>query len=115
MGSEMCIRDSGLGVVEQRKEFCIRVLRAHELHHLDLVELMAAFDAAHIASGRHLLAPEARREGDVFDGQQVGVEDLLAVQISDRDLRRRNEPDVYGGPELRGLHEVRRGALGARK
>ena len=33
--------------------------------HLDLVELMSAFDAAHVASRAHLLAAEAGRVGGV--------------------------------------------------
>src|SRR5205814_2351550 len=53
-----------LGVAEEARELRVGGLGADELHHLDLIELMAAFDAAHVAPGRHLLAPEAGRVGD---------------------------------------------------
>ena len=39
-----------LGVVEQARELRVRRLGPHELHHLDLVELVAALDAAHVAA-----------------------------------------------------------------
>ena len=60
-----------LRVVEQRQQLRIRRLGPHELHHLDLVELVTALDAADVAPGGHLLAPEARRVGDVADRERL--------------------------------------------
>ena len=38
-------------VVDERIELGERLLGRHELHHLDLVELVAALDAAHVLAG----------------------------------------------------------------
>src|SRR5207253_7998283 len=54
-----------LRVVEQRQQLRVRRLGTDELHHLDLVELVPALDAAHVAPRGHLLAPEAARVRDV--------------------------------------------------
>ena len=45
----------------------VRLFGLAEDVHLHLVELVAALDAAHIAPGAHLLAPEAGRVGGVVD------------------------------------------------
>src|ERR687885_1785166 len=83
-----------LGVGQQAPELVRRVFRAHELDHLDLVELVPALDAAYIASGRHLLPAPARCVGDMLDRQRRAVQNLFAVEIRDRDLRRRDEPEI---------------------
>src|SRR5262245_56106428 len=65
-----------LGVVEERFELGIGFVRQHELHHLDLVELMAALDAADVPTGAHLLATKTGRVGNVAHWQSRGLEDL---------------------------------------
>ena len=83
------------------------VARRHELVHLDLVELVAALDAAHVAPGRHLLAPEAGGVGDVRERQDAVVEDLVAVQVGDRDLRRGDHPEIVLGVVVDVVGELR--------
>ena len=54
-----------LGIRAHLLEHGIRLFRLAEDVHLDLVELVAALDAAHIPPGAHLLAPETGRVGGV--------------------------------------------------
>ena len=90
-------RQTVLGVVDQRHQLVHRRLGPHELDHLHLVELVAALDAAHVAPGAHLLAPEAGRVGDVLDRQLLAVQDLVAVQVGHRHLGRRDPPEILLG------------------
>ena len=50
-----------LGVGGQLLEFVVALVRPRELHQLDLLELVLADDAAHVASVGAGLAAEARR------------------------------------------------------
>ena len=77
-----------------------------ELDQLDLVELVAALDAAGVAAGRHLLAPEAGGEGDVADRQLGAVDDLVAVEVGDRHLGGGDEPEVLLGVAIEVLAEL---------
>src|SRR5665647_3609901 len=56
-----------------------------EEHHLHLVELVDAQDPAGILAGRAGLPAEAGRVGGIADGQLAEFEDLVAVEIRDRD------------------------------
>ena len=55
---------------------------------------MAAFDAAGVATSRHLFAPEASGAGHVFDGQLVALQDLVAIQVGHRHLGGGDEPEI---------------------
>ena len=57
--------------------------------------------------GRHLLAAEAGREGDVADGQRRAVEDLVAVEVRDGHLGGRDPPEVLLGVVVQVLAELR--------
>ena len=58
---------------------------------------MAALDAACVAAGSHLFAAEAGGEGDVPNRQRGAVEDLLSIEVRDRHLGGRDEPEVLLG------------------
>ena len=57
--------------------------------------------------GRHLLAAEARRVGDVVDRQRVAVEDLVAVEVGHRHLGGRDQPEVLLGVAVEVVAELR--------
>ena len=61
---------------------------------------MDAEDAAGVLAGRAGLAPEARRVGRVADRQLGGLEDLVAVEVRDRDLGRRDQVQVVAGDDV---------------
>src|SRR5208337_1914140 len=71
-----------------------RRFRTHQLDHLDLVELMPAFDPAHVAPRRHLLAPKARRVRGQVNRQTVLVERLIAMQARQWNLGGRDKPEI---------------------
>src|SRR4029450_7932949 len=70
-----------LRVVDQAFELGIGGLWSDELDHFDLVELVAALDAAHVTPRRHALAPETGRIGDVVDWQPARFADFVAVHV----------------------------------
>jgi hypothetical protein len=95
-----------LGVGEQPPKLVHGVLGPHELDQLDLVELVAALDAASVAAGGHLLAAEAGGEGHVLDGQGGAVQDLFAVKIGDRHLGGGDEPEVLADVAIEVVAEL---------
>src|SRR3712207_7701815 len=60
-----------------------RSFRRAEGVHLHLVELVAALDAAHVAARAHFLAAEAGGLGDVAQGQDARLDDLVAPERSE--------------------------------
>src|SRR5215213_8577982 len=83
-----------LGPFRQPLECGRRLVGLLEEHHLDLVELMHAEDAAGVLAGSPGLAPEAWGVGGVADRKLVGVEDLVAVQVRDRHFGSRDEVQI---------------------
>ena len=71
--------DQVLGLGDQLVEGIVRVLRAGELEHLDLVELVAADHAALLGAGGPGLPAEAGGVGEELLGQVCLGEDLVAV------------------------------------
>src|SRR4030065_554674 len=67
---------------------------AAEDHHLDLVELVLADEAADVLPVRPGFAPETGRVGDEAYRQDRTVEDLVAVDVRQRHLRGRDEVPV---------------------
>ena len=63
----------------------------HDLHHLDLVELVLADHAARVLAVAARFRAEARRVRGQLDRQRVGGEDLVAHGVGERDLRRRDQ------------------------
>ena len=75
--------------------------------HLDLVELVATLDPAHVTPGTHVLPPEARGVRDVPSGERAGLEDLVTVQRDQLRLGRGDEPHVVELIAVEVLIEVR--------
>src|SRR5262249_30627733 len=96
-----------LGIVEQPVELLVGVIWMNELHHLYLVELMPALDATHVPPRAHLRAAEAGRIGDVTDRQPGAVEELVAIEVRDRDFRGGHEPKVVFGVAVEIVGELR--------
>jgi hypothetical protein len=72
----------------QELELFRRARRLHEPHELHLVELVLPDQPAHVLAVRAGFAAEARRVSGVGDRKRSAVEDLVGVQVRDRDLRR---------------------------
>ena len=87
----------------QRLERGGRILRPREHDDLDLVELVLADHPARVAAGRARLGAEARRVRRVEERQLFGGQDLVAVQVRDRNLRRRDEVVALAGLEEVGV------------
>ena len=62
---------------------------------------------AGVLAGRARLAPEARRVGGVADRQLGGLEDLVAVEVGDRDLGRRDQVQLVAGDDVHLVFLVR--------
>ena len=86
--------DEPLGVREQALVLVPRVLGPREDELLDLVELVDAEHPARVLARRAGLRAKARREADVAERQGVRIEDLVAVEAADRDLRRSREIEI---------------------
>src|SRR5437660_1219359 len=63
-------------------------------HHLDLVELVATLNAAHVASRAHVLAAEASRVRNVPPRQRLNVEDLVTMDADELRFSCRYQPNV---------------------
>ena len=68
----------------------------HDLHHLDLVELVLADHAARVLAVASGLGAEARRMRGEPDRQRLGRQDLAAHGVRQRDLGRRDEVEPLG-------------------
>ena len=105
----------------------------HDLHHLDLVELVLADHAARVLAVASRLGAEARRVRGQADGQRLRGQDRVAHRVGQRDLGGRDQVEplvAFGaaldrrehlllelrqlrGPDQRlGVHDVGRVALG---
>ena len=84
-----------LGVAHQFGEFAIRGLRFDELIHLNLFELVPAFDAAGILPGGHFFPAEAGCMGYVINGEGGRRNDLVTVKVGQRHLGSGDEPVIF--------------------
>ena len=107
--------EEDLGALGHPLERAGAVLGRLEQDHLDLVELVDAQDAARVLAGGAGLAPEARRVGDVADRQLGRLEDLVAVDVRDRDLGGRDQVQVVAGDDVHLVLLVRDLAGAARR
>src|SRR5207302_5887624 len=89
-------RRNRLGVPGQKLVLGGGVGGTGESHQLHLVELMHAQQATRILAGGARFAPEARRVGGVAERQLGGVEDLVAMQVGERDFGRGDEKQIVG-------------------
>jgi len=85
------LAQDGLGVADHLFERRSAVLGLHDLHHLDLVELVLADHAARIATGAAGLAAKARAVRRQLDRQFAGSEHLLPHRVGQRDLGGRDQ------------------------
>ena len=99
--------EEDLGAFGHPLERGVRVLGPLEQDHLDLVELVDAEDAARVLAGGAGLAPEAGRVRGVADRQLGRVEDLVAVQVRDRDLGGRDQVQVVARDDVHLVFLVR--------
>src|SRR5215204_3736410 len=89
------------------------VLRANDPHQLYLIELMDPNEAAGVLTTRKCLAPETRCIRDIAQRQHLGIQDLVTVNVGDRNLSRWDkkqvirDADVYLLGKLRQLTSAR--------
>ena len=83
-------------------------------YNLDLLELVDAFYAARVASCCCFLTAEARRVGDIFQRQGVGLQNLVAVHVSNRHLGGGQQPEVVLVVAVHGVGELGQVAVGGR-
>ena len=86
--------EHGLRGLGEHLELRVAGLRRGEVDELDLVELVLADQAAHVAAVGAGLGAEARRVGAVAARQRRLLEDLAAVQVGHRHLGGRDEVEV---------------------
>ncbi len=77
-----------LGVSRQALQLVVGSLRGGELDQLHLVELVLANNSAHILSIGPRLAAKTRGVSRVLQGQVLGRQNLPAMNVRDRNLRR---------------------------
>ena len=97
-----------LGVADQLLERVVRSVRVHDLHQLDLVELMHANHASRVLAVAPRFRPEARRMRRHLQRQLFRRQDLVAHQVGQRNLGRRNQvhPGVVGCATARHPEQV---------
>ncbi|CQC05035.1 Uncharacterised protein [Salmonella enterica subsp. enterica serovar Typhimurium str. DT104] len=71
-----------------------RIFRANDLHHLNFVKLMHTNQATGITTIRTCFRTETRRMRRHFNRQLIFVDDFIAYQIGQRNLRRRDQSIV---------------------
>src|SRR5690242_15998181 len=84
-----------LGVPCQFLVLFVGILRPRKLHELDFLKLMLPDDAADVFAIRPSLAAEARSVGGERDRQSRLVENLVAIEIRDRNFSRWDQPQIF--------------------
>src|SRR2546426_11324307 len=84
----------GFRVAHQQLKFVVARLRPREFEQLNLLELMLPRDAARVLARRAGLRAEASRPGADLDGQRVGIDSLVAVEVVQLDLGGGRQPQV---------------------
>src|SRR2546430_308911 len=77
-----------------------------ESYQLHFVELMHAQQTARILAGGPRFAPEARGVGGVAERQLGAVEDLVAMQVGERNFGRGDEEQIVGRGLVRFVFEL---------
>ena len=83
------------GVVGQRFEFFIAVVRMREFDKFHLVELVLSDETSRVSAGAARFRAEASRVRTVFYRQVFAVEDFVSVQVCYGNFRGRDE-EVIG-------------------
>src|SRR3569833_341299 len=83
------------GVARELFEGAIGILGPHDLHQLDLLELMLAYHAARVLTVGARLAAEARRVRDISARHVRGLDDHIAHDVGDGYLRGGNEIKIF--------------------
>lgn len=107
-----------------------RLLRMHDLHQLDLVKLVLANHAAHVAPARTGFGTKTRRMADKLERQRFGGKNFVAHDIGHRHFGGRNQIErvliaaqhleqvflefrqLAGAHQAGGIDQVRRVQLG---
>src|SRR5712691_8073035 len=84
----------GFRVAYQRLKFVVARLRPREFEQLNLLELMLPRDAARVLARRAGLRAEASRPGADLDGQRVGIDSLVAVEVVQLNFGGGRQPQV---------------------
>src|SRR6185437_6406679 len=84
----------GLGVTGELLVILLRTRGLRDLHQFDFLELVLANDAADVFSVRARLAAEAGRVAHHADRQRGGVQHFVGEKIGERNLCRRDQPQV---------------------
>src|SRR5438876_6151226 len=75
-------------------ELIVRIVGAREFHQLDFLKLVLANDAANILPVRARLTAKAGSICSKRNGQAASIQQFISVQIRNRDLSRRNQPQI---------------------
>ena len=97
-----------LGGTEQKLQLLVALLRDAELHQLDLVELVLPEHPPHVAPVRARLPAKTGRVRDVMERKIALLQDLAGVQIGQRDLRGRDQPQIVRRTPVLILGEFRK-------
>ena len=92
--------EEDLGALGEPLELLLRLAGGDEADHLDLVELVDPENPARVAARGAGLAAEGRRVGGIADRQPIRLDDLVAVQVGDRDLGGRDQVEVVAGDDV---------------
>ena len=79
------------GMADHFFQRSVAVVRVHDLHHLDLVELVLADQAARVTTGAAGLRPETGAVGGQLDRHLRSVENLLAHTVGQGDFGGRDQ------------------------
>ena len=75
-------------------QLVVGIFRPREFHQLDFLELMLANDSAHVFPIGSRLAAKARSIRSDGNRQSRRVDDLVAIEIGQRDFGGGNQPQV---------------------
>ena len=99
----------GQGARPQHKllELCFALIRFAVDEHFDFFELVAALDAAHVPAGAHFFAPEARCVRNEPLRQRTGGQDLIAIEVDERNFGGGDEEVVLFGVVIKVVAKLR--------
>ena len=87
-------REDGLGMGREHLQRVVGLVRADDVHQLHFLELMLAQHPSRVLAVRPRLAAKAGRVADEPHRQFLGLQNPIARDVGDRDLRGRNQVEV---------------------